>query len=178
MDLNIHSLDALIYSHCKSVCALHAHFWEKGSVPRWRVNAVVIIIAATFNSKKFISATNRELVPSSFKYFTLVQVPHIHWLLSFEASTCSFTGSRFWLGHYMLIWGTIVIYQDHFCDKTAAGITGQNGWVRCYDRFKAKISDRRLTIKDGFLLIQRFKEGYFRTVLYAIGCFDFGELQR
>ena len=52
MDLNIHSLDALIYSHCKSVCALHAHFWEKGSVPRWRVNAVVIIIAATFTSKK------------------------------------------------------------------------------------------------------------------------------
>ena len=128
--------------------------------------------------KKIIAATNRELVPSSFKSFTLVQVPHIHWLLSFEASTCSFTWSRFWLGHYMLIWGTIVIYQDHFCDKTAAGITGQNGWVRCYDRFKAKISDRRLTIKDGFLLIQRFKEGYFRTVLYAIGCFDFGELQR
>ena len=78
MDLNIHSLDALIYSHCKSVCALHAHFWEKGSVPRWRVNAVVIIIAATFTSKKIIAATNRELVPSSFKSFTLVQVPHIH----------------------------------------------------------------------------------------------------
>jgi len=28
--------------------------------------------------KKIIAATNRELVPSSFKYFTLVQVPHIH----------------------------------------------------------------------------------------------------
>ena len=75
MDLNIHSLDALIYSHCKSVCALHAHFWEKGSVPRWRVNAVVIIIAATFTSKKNYCRNKQRVGPKQLQVFHTCSSP-------------------------------------------------------------------------------------------------------